>query len=149
MTSNDVQRSVDRALNKACFDYKHPPRLLSDNGSCYISSNFADYLVNVGMVHVRGAPNHPQTQGKIERYHRSLKNVIKLEHYYSPEELKRRLNEFVDYYNNKRYPESLNNVTPADVYFGRQDQILRKRSLMKEKTMHNRRKLHLLSKLEI
>lgn len=149
MTSGDVQRSVDQALNKTNFDYRNPPRLLSDNGSCYISNNFADYLKDVGMMHVRGAPNHPQTQGKIERYHRSLKNVIKLEHYYSPEELKRRLKEFVDYYNNQRYHESLNNVTPADVYFGRKGQILKNRSLLKKKTMQKRRKLYLLSKSEI
>ena len=63
--------------------------------------------------------------------------------------LNRRLNEFVDYYNNKRYYESLNNITPADVYFGRQERILKKRSLMKEKTMQNRRKLYLLTKSEI
>ncbi len=70
------------------------------------------------MNHVRGAPNHPQTQGKIERYHCSMKNVIKLEHYFRPEELIYRLNEFVEHYNNNRYHESLQNVTPADVYFG-------------------------------
>ena len=97
------------------------------------------------MDHVRGAPNHPQTQGKIERYHRSMKNVIKLEHYYSPEELIYRLNEFVDYYNNNRYHESLQNVTPADVYFGRDKKILKNRTLTKQKTMKERRILHLLN----
>ena len=97
------------------------------------------------MDHVRGAPNHPQTQGKIERYHRSMKNVVKLEHYYSPDQLRYRLTEFVDYYNNKRYHESLQNVTPADVYFRRDRQILKKRELMKQKTMKNRRKLNLLN----
>lgn len=122
-----------------------PPKLLSDNGSCYISNNLATYLDTVGMDHVRGAPNHPQTQGKIERYHRSMKNVVKLEHYYSPAELKYRLNEFVNYYNNERYHESLQNVTPADVYFGRDKQIIEKRKTMKEKTMRERRKLYLLN----
>ena len=149
MTSGDVQRSVDQALSKTSLEYRNPPKLLSDNGSCYISNSFADYLEDVGMVHVRGAPNHPQTQGKIERYHRSLKNVIKLEHYYSPEELKRRLKEFVEYYNNQRYHESLNNVTPSDVYFGREKQILKNRILLKKKTLQKRRKLHLLTKSEI
>ena len=90
-----------------------------------------------------------QWQGKIERYHRSMKNVIKLEHYYSPDELRFRLKEFVGYYNNKRYHESLNNVTPSDVYFGRDKQILKKRNLMKQKTMQKRRNLYLLSKSEI
>ena len=149
MTSKDAERSIENALLSTGLKNNYPPRLLSDNGSCYISGNLAIYLDSVGMDHVRGAPNHPQTQGKIERYHRSMKNVIKLEHYYSPEELKYRLSEFVDYYNNYRYHESLNNTTPADVYFGRDKQILKKRNLMKQKTMQKRRKLHLLNSSKV
>ncbi len=149
MTSMDAQRSVEQALQRMGLKNNNTPRLLSDNGSCYISNNLAKYLESVGMHHVRGAPNHPQTQGKIERYHRSMKNVVKLEHYYSPDELKYRLQEFVDYYNNQRYHESLNNVTPADVYFGRDKQLLKKRYLMKQKTMKKRRKLHLITQSEI
>ena len=144
MTSKDAERSIEQALRCTELKHKNPPRLLSDNGSCYISSNLAAYLESIGMDHIRGAPNHPQTQGKIERYHRSMKNVIKLEHYFSPGELKYRLKEFVDYYNNRRYHESLQNVTPADVYNGRDKQILKNRNLMKQKTMYKRRKLHLL-----
>jgi len=140
MTSKDVQQSIENALHRTGLKNNNPPRLLSDNGSCYISNNLADYLESVGMDHVRSAPNHPQTQGKIERYHRSMKNVIKLEHYYSPDELRYRLKQFVDYYNNNRYHESLLNVTPADVCFGRDKQILNNRRLMKLKTMQNRRK---------
>lgn len=71
------------------------------------------------MSHVRGKPNHPQTQGKIERYHRSMKNVVKLENYYLLGDLKQRIGEFVEYYNHNRYHESLQNLMPADVYFGR------------------------------
>jgi putative transposase len=149
MTSKDAERSIENALRCTGLKNNNPPRLLSDNGSCYISNNLAVYLDSVGMDHVRGAPNHPQTQGKIERYHRSMKNVIKLEHYYSPEELKYRLQEFVDYYNNHRYHESLENVTPADVYFGRDKQILKNRNLMKQKTMRKRRKLLLLNSTKI
>lgn len=131
MTSKDAKRSVEHALQYTGLKNNNPLRLLSDNGSCYISNNLADYLETVGIHHVRGAPNHPQTQGKIERYHRSMKNVVKLEHYYSPDELRHRLQEFVDYYNNDRYHESLNNVTPADVYFGRDQLLLKKRNLLK------------------
>lgn len=145
MTSQDAERTIEMALQASDLKNNNPPRLLSDNGSCYISNNLAAYLDSVGMDHVRGAPNHPQTQGKIERYHRSMKNVVKLEHYYSPDQLRYRLTEFVDYYNNKRYHESLQNVTPADVYFGRASQILKKRKLMKLKTMKNRRKINLLN----
>ena len=80
------------------------------------------------------------TQGKIERYHRSMKNIILLEHYYSPEELTERIGAFVDYYNNERYHESLKNVTPADVYFGRDKEILERRKQIKERTLKLRRK---------
>lgn len=149
MTSKDAQKSIEHALQQTGLKNNNPPRLLSDNGSCYISNNLADYLQSVGMIHVRGAPNHPQTQGKIERYHRSMKNVVKLEHYFSPDELRYRLNEFVEYYNNRRYHESLKNVTPADVYFNRDKQILIKRNLTKKNTMKKRRKLYALSKSKI
>jgi putative transposase len=149
MTSKDAQRSIEHALQRTGLKNNNPPRLLSDNGSCYISNNLADYLQSVGMVHVRGAPNHPQTQGKIERYHRSMKNVVKLEYYYGPDELRYRLTEFVEYYNNRRYHESLKNVTPADVYFSRDKQVLKKRSLMKKKTLKKRRKVYQLAKPKI
>ena len=71
------------------------------------------------MGHTRGAPYHPMTQGKIERYHRSMKNVVKLEHYYYPWELEKVIAKWVEHYNHERYHESLDNVTPADVYEGR------------------------------
>jgi len=90
------------------------PRLLSDNGSCYVSGDLKEFLEEVSITHVRGKPLHSQTQGKIERYHRTMKNIIKLEHYYSPEELEANIADFVDYYNNQRYHESLKNVTPAE-----------------------------------
>jgi len=76
------------------------------------------------MGHVRGAPCHPQTQGKIERWHQTLKNRILLENYYLPGDLEARIDAFVDHYNHRRYHESLDNLTPADVYFGRGQTIL-------------------------
>jgi len=94
---------------------QHRPRLLSDNGPAYLSGELREYLGERGMAHTRGAPYHPQTQGKIERSHRTMKNVVKLQHDYFPEELKTALKDFVSYYNNERYHESLSNVTPADV----------------------------------
>ena len=68
-----------------------------------------------------------------------MKNIIKLEHYYSPEELEGQIAEFVEYYNNHRYHESLNNVTPADVYFGWDHQILTKREDIKHRTLMKRK----------
>lgn len=149
MKTDDVTRTIDMALEKSGLDKNNAPRLLSDNGSCYISNELAEYIEQQGMSHVRGKPNHPQTQGKIERYHRSMKNVVKLENYYLPQDLNHRLNEFVHYYNNERYHESLQNLTPADVYFGRQNELLEKRQMIKQKTMKSRRKQHLLQTLNL
>lgn len=149
MKVEDVTRTLDRALNKAGLDKSNAPRLLSDNGSCYISSELAEYIEDNGMSHVRGKPNHPQTQGKIERYHRSMKNVVKLENYYYPEDLIQRLEEFVEYYNNNRYHESIYNLTPSGVYFGRGNEILNQRQLIKQKTMKKRRNQHLKNNLKM
>ena len=95
-----------------------------------------------GMTHTRGKPYHPMTQGKIERYHRSMKNQILLENYYLPGQLEARLAEFIGYYNSRRYHESLNNLTPADVYFGRGRAVLSWRENVKLKTIEGRRRLH-------
>jgi len=94
------------------------------------------------MDHVRGAPNHPQTQGKIERWHQTLKNRVLLENYYLPGALEQAVDAFVEHYNHRRYHESLGNLTPADVYFGRANDILSERRKIKEETMKQRRLLN-------
>jgi transposase-like protein len=96
---------------------------------------------------VEVALDHPQTQGKIERYHRSMKNIVKLNHYYCPDELIEALSKFVNYYNHERYHESLDNVTPGDVYWGKKDQILRRREKIKKQNMKMRRALYVTEKL--
>jgi transposase InsO family protein len=139
MRSDDVERIVLKALDITGLTVDERPKLLSDNGSCYVSGDLKAFLEELSITHVRGKPLHPQTQGKIERYHRTMKNIIKLEHYYSPEELEGQIAEFVIYYNNHRYHESLNNVTPADVYFGRDIEILAKREDIKHRTLMRRK----------
>src|SRR3546814_4906454 len=99
--------------------------LLSDNGPSYIAGELAEYIEARKMSHVRGAPMHPQTQGKIERWHQTLKNRILLENYFLPGDLEAQIEAFVEHYNHRRYHESLNNVTPADAYFGRADAIIK------------------------
>ena len=106
----------------------------------YVSSELREYLGERGMAHTRGRPYHPQTQGKIERWHRTMKNVVKLQHYYFPWELEAALRDFVAYYNNERYHASLDNVTPADVYFGRQHEVLTERAKIKRLTMKRRKR---------
>ncbi len=148
MGSSDVTETLDRALAVTGVDQirvKHRPRLLSDNGPAYVSSELREYLGDRGMAHTRGAPYPPQTQGKIERYHRSMKNVVKLQHYYFPGDLETAIGDFVAYYNNERYHEALDNVPPADVYLGRQHEVLTKRSKIKRLTMQRRKKDYLAS----
>ena len=94
------------------------------------------------MAHVRGAPYHPMTQGKIERWHQTLKNRILLENYYLPGDLEAQIQAFVGYYNYRRYHESLSNLTPADVYFGRGQTILLERERIKRQTIQQRRLMH-------
>ena len=120
----------------------HKPRLLSDNGSFYIAGDLAVWLEDQGMDHVRGAPNHPQTQGKIERWHQTLKNRVLLENYYLPGDLEAGVGAFVEHYNHRRYHESLTNLTPADVYFGRDHAIIERRRKIKELTIRKRRLAH-------
>ena len=100
----------------------------------------------VEMKHIRGQVKRPQTQGKIERYHRSIKNVVCLDNYYFPWQLEEAIKNFVDYYNHQRYHEALNNVTPADVFFGRAAAIEDARAATKRKTLALRRSQHLLAK---
>jgi transposase InsO family protein len=116
--------------------------LLSDNGSSYIAGELADYIEANKMSHVRGAPCHPQTQGKIERWHQTLKNRILLENYFLPGDLERQIEAFVEHYNHQRYHESLNNVTPADAYFGRAETIIKQREWIKRQTIEYRRLQH-------
>ena len=145
MKTGDVTDTLELALQASgCgkVNVVHKPRLLSDNGSSYISGDLAEWLDDKGMDHVRGAPYHPQTQGKIERWHQTLKNRILLENYFFPEDLKAQIEAFVDHYNHHRYHESINNLTPADVYFGRGQAILKQRERIKRKTIETRRLQH-------
>lgn len=143
MSAEDVKATVDEAITRSGVDHvyiNHRPRLLSDNGAAYVSGALKQYLADQGLTHTRGKPYHPMTQGKIERYHRSLKNVILLDNYYCPDDLIDEIGRFVEYYNNQRYHESLDNVTPADVYYGRATKILEQRERIKLETIKRRRK---------
>ena len=141
----DVTDTLELALQASGCDQVHvvhKPRLLSDNGSSYVSGALAKWLQDKGMTHSRGAPYHPQTQGKIERWHQTLKNRILLENYFLPGDLEAHIETFVDHYNHQRYHESLNNVTPSDVYFGRDKEILQQRERIKQNTLKARRLQH-------
>jgi putative transposase len=145
MRADDVTDTLQLALTASgCGSARvvHKPRLLSDNGASYISADLAEWLDDNGMDHVRGAPNHPQTQGKIERWHQTLKNRILLENDYLPGHLEIQIGRFVEHYNHCRYHESLKNITPTDVYFGRGQTILLQRERIKRDTIQKRRLQH-------
>jgi transposase InsO family protein len=143
MAADDVKQTLEDAIGFTGIrnpTVLHRPRLLSDNGPCYVSKALRVCLDKEGIRHTRGKPFHPMTQGKIERYHRSMKNILLLENYYSPSDLENQIRLFVDYYNYHRYHESLNNVIPADVYYDRDKKILQRREQIKRKTMLMRRR---------
>ncbi len=95
-----------------------------------------------GIQHVRGAPAHPQTQDKIERWHQTMKNRILLENDYLPGAPEAEIAAFVERYNQRCHHESLNNLTLADVYFGRRQTILLERERIKRRTIQHRRLMH-------
>jgi len=145
MKTADVTETLHQALQASGLDratVAHRPRLLSDNGSSYISSDLASWLGDQKMQHVRGAPYHPMTQGKIERWHQTLKNRILLENYYLPGALEAQIGAFIAHYNHQRYHESIGNLTPADVHFGRGQTILLHRERIKRRTIEHRRLQH-------
>ena len=146
MGATDVQETLQMALDLTGIEHirvKHRPRLLSDNGPAFIAEALADYLKPFEIQQVHGRAHHPQTQGKIERYHRSMKSIVKLNTFYFPWELEQAIADFVAYYNHERYHESLDNVTPVDVYFGRQQEVLTQRASIKQQTLQQRRRHNL------
>ena len=143
MATEDVKVLLDEVLETTGVEHveiRHKPRLLSDNGPCFISKELAEYLSERDLTHTRGRPYHPMTQGKIERYHRTMKNVVKLKNYYLPGQLEREIEAFVHHYNHERVHESLRNLTPADVYFGRTRDIETARERLKQQTLRLRRR---------
>ena len=133
-----VQEAVD-ATGMTDVPVEDRTRLLSDNGSGYVSRTFRDYLRLVGIGHILAAPYHPQTNGKIERYQQSLKREVNQLPYELPSHLEKAIADFVDYYNYRRYHKALGNVTPADVLYGRREKILQRRKEVQILTINRRR----------
>ena len=133
-----IQEAVD-ATGMTDVPVEDRTRLLSDNGAGYVSRSFRDYLHLIGIRHILAAPYHPQTNGKLERYHQSIKREVNQVSYELPGQLERAIADFVDYYNYRRYHKALGNVTPADVIYGRREQILQRRKEVQIQTINRRR----------
>jgi len=133
-----VQEAVD-ATGMTDVPVEDRTKLLSDNGAGYVSRSFRDYLRLVGIGHILAAPYHPQTNGKVERYQQSLKQEVNQLPYELPSQLERAIADFVDYYNYRRYHKALGNVMPADVLYGRREEILERRKEVQIQTINRRR----------
>jgi putative transposase len=141
MTSASISEVVEQAVEWTGMKkvpVQDRTRLVSDNGSSYLSHAFEEYLRMLQIRHIRSAPHHPQTNGKIERFHETLKARLNLLVYTSPEQLRAAMVEFIEFYNHRRYHEGVGNVTPADVYYGRRAEILRRTEEQKRQTLYER-----------
>ena len=137
MKTDDVTDTLEMALQAsgcAKVSVQHRPQLLSDNGSSYIPGDLAEWLEDQAMDHVRGVPYHLQTQNKIARWQQTLKNRVLPKNYSLLGDLQASIEAFVTRYNHERYHESLNNVTPADIYFGRDKINLLEKERIKRQT---------------
>ena len=133
-----LQEAVD-ATGMAEVPVEDRTKLLSDNGPGYVSRAFRDYLHLVGLRHILATPFHPQTNGKLERYQQTVKQEVNQVPYELPGQLERAIAAFVDYYNFHRYHKALGDVTPADVLYGKRQQILQRRKEVQAQTIQRRR----------
>lgn len=145
LKGNMKTESINEVLERASewtgmkrVPVKKRARLVSDNGPSYVALAFEEYLRMHQMLHIRCSPHHPQTNGKLERFHETLKAHTNLLVWTSPEELRRAVGEFIEFYNHRRYHEGIGNVAPAEVYYGRREEILKRREEQKRQTLYER-----------
>jgi len=141
MKADDFSEVVGLAYQKAGIkeNDEKKPRLVTDRGPALISDDFNDYLKEKGIHHILASPYHPQTNGKIERYHRSLKEKVLLNVQDAPQKLKAEIGKYITHHNKRRYHEALGNVSPDDVYYGRRNEILLERTKLKIETLTKRK----------
>ena len=125
MTEADVEIILQRAREKYP---EERPKIISDNGPQFIAKDFKEFVRLCGMTHVRTSPNYPQSNGKIERWHKSLKSeCIRPKTPLSLEDGRRLVGGYVDHYNNVRLHSAIGYVAPKDKLQGRQQEIFAER----------------------
>ena len=143
MTTDSLIEVVQETIDTTGMDdvpVQDRTKLLSDNGSGYVSRAFREYLQQVGIRHILASPFHPQTNGKLERYHRTLKTEVDQVPYEVVQDLEGAIGAFVDFYNHRRYHKALGNVTPANVLQGHREAILTRRKEVQKATFERRRR---------
>ena len=141
MTAQSIREVVQQAVEwtgMAQVPVEDRTRLLSDRGPGFLARALEDYLRMLEIRHLYCSPYHPQTNGKLERFHETLKARLNLLVYTSPEALREAMAEFIGFYNQRRYHEGIGNVTPADVYYGRREEMLKRRKEQKQATLESR-----------
>ena len=141
MTAQSISEVVQQAVEWTGMDQvpvEDRTRFLSDRGPGFLARALEDYLRMLEIRHIYCAPYHPQTNGKLERFHETLKARLNLLVFASPEALRAAMAEFIEFYNYHRYHEGIGNVTPADVYYGRREEILKRRKEQKQATLERR-----------
>jgi len=149
MTTADVEIILQRAKERYPNE---TPRIISDNGPQFISRDFKEFIKLSGMTHVRTSPYYPQSNGKVERWHQSVKReCIRPKCPLSLEDARRIVSEFVDYYNNKRLHCAIGYITPRDMLMGNEEQIFvereRKLAMAREARKERRRALVAMGEL--
>jgi putative transposase len=137
MTERDIETIVQRALER---QPGQKPRIISDNGPQFIARDFKEFIRLAGITHVRTSPYYPQSNGKLERWHGSLKReCVRPAAPSSLEEAHRRISLYVDHYNNVRLHSALSYVTPADKLGGLDAVIFDERDRKLEEARERRR----------
>lgn len=142
MTTDDLLGVIDGAMLRYEL-FSNPPKILSDNGTQMRSNDFKEYVEDLKIEHIRTAYRHPETIGKIERYHRSVKEEdVFPEGYDNPYLAKEGIDEYIRWYNEVRPHKALDYVTPEEKYWGLDEEIIEKREKLKEETLKKRKRIN-------